>query len=50
MYKIELTYEERKIIYLALAMYHDAILKDGDKIGLPSIEDVLKLYYKILES
>ncbi len=49
MYKIELTYEERQIILLALTMYHDAILKDGDKIGLPKMEDVLKLYYKILE-
>lgn len=48
--KIELTHEERQIISLALAMYHDAILKNGDKIGLPSKEDVLKLYYKILEN
>lgn len=48
--KIELTHEERQIILLALAMYHDAILKNGNKIGLPTKEDVLKLYYKILES
>ncbi len=48
--KIELTHEERLIISLALAMYHDAILKISDKIGLPSKKDVLKLYYKILES
>ena len=47
---MELTHEERQIISIALAMYHDAILKNGDKIGLPSKEDVIKLYYKILES
>ena len=47
---MELSKKEREIISLALIVYDDTISKQGNFEGLPTKEEILNLYYKILES
>ena len=47
---MELSKKEREIISLALIVYDNAVSKQGNFEELPTKEEILNLYYKILES